>query len=285
MMYIKLPVLISRLFCLASCLCVVCNLSDKVKVKCTLVHALRLCTGRMGHRGSRGIALLFLDHGTSRGLGVSVKPRPLYPRERPSNRCTGGWVGPRAGLDRCGKSRPTGIRSPDRPARSELLYRLSYPAHNLRDRSYFAVGLLSCTSKVWGPSHRTWFISLSASVSRHSSYNLKAVIRIPIASEISTAVLAHRCKAVTHTYCMVQNPSWATNWFAASQEIPHISRNPKVHYHTHKRPPLVSILGQPNPVHIPTSHLLEIDPYISKNIESFSHPVRCTTLNKKLARH
>jgi len=43
------------------------------------------------------------------------------------------------------------------------------------------------------------------------------------------------------------------NWFAASQEIPRISRNPKVHYRTHKRPPPVSILGQPNPVHIPTS--------------------------------
>ena len=47
-------------------------------------------------------------------------------------------------------------------------------------------------------------------------------------------------------------------WFAASQEIPRISRNPKVRYRTHKCPPPVSILGQPNPVHIPTSHLLEI---------------------------
>ena len=57
---------------------------------------------------------------------------------------------------------------------------------------------------------------------------------------------------------MVQSPSWAAKWFAASQEIPLISRNPKVHNRTHKRPPPVSILGQPNPVHIPTSHLLEI---------------------------
>jgi len=59
---------------------------------------------------------------------------------------------------------------------------------------------------------------------------------------------------------MVQSLSWEANWFAASQEIPHISRNPKVHYRTHKRPPPVCILGQPNPVHIPTSHVLEIHP-------------------------
>ena len=52
------------------------------------------------------------------------------------------------------------------------------------------------------------------------------------------------------------------NWFAASQEISRILRNPKAHYRTHKRPPPVSILGQPNPVRIPTSHLLEIHPNI-----------------------
>jgi len=38
---------------------------------------------------------------------------------------------------------------------------------------------------------------------------------------------------------MVQSPSWEAKWFAASQEIPRISRNPKVHYRTHKRPPPV----------------------------------------------
>jgi len=61
---------------------------------------------------------------------------------------------------------------------------------------------------------------------------------------------------------MVQSPSWEANWFAASKEIPRISRNPNVHYRTHKPPPLVPIFGQPNPVHIPTSHLLEIHPNI-----------------------
>ena len=50
----------------------------KGKVKCTLVQVLRLCTVRRAHKGSRGIALPFLDHGTRRGWGVSVTPRPLF---------------------------------------------------------------------------------------------------------------------------------------------------------------------------------------------------------------
>ena len=40
--------------------------------------ALRLFRGLTAHRGSRGIALLFLDHGTRRGEGFSVTPRPLF---------------------------------------------------------------------------------------------------------------------------------------------------------------------------------------------------------------
>jgi len=48
------------------------------KVKRTVEQALRLCTGRTGPRGSRGIALLFLNRGTRVGWGVSLTPRPHF---------------------------------------------------------------------------------------------------------------------------------------------------------------------------------------------------------------
>ena len=77
--------------------------NKKVKVKVTLVQALKLCTGRTAHGGSRGIVLPFHDHGTRRGGGLASRPGHSLPLRK--THCTGGWVGPRAGLDRCGKSR------------------------------------------------------------------------------------------------------------------------------------------------------------------------------------
>ena len=47
-------------------ICVKVKVKVTVKVKCNLVQALRLCTGRTTHKGSRGLALLFLNHGTRR---------------------------------------------------------------------------------------------------------------------------------------------------------------------------------------------------------------------------
>ena len=107
-----------------------------VKVKCTLVQALRFCTGRMARRGSRGIALPFHDHCTRR-WGISVTPRPLFtPGKEPVPIVhEAEWApGPvRKGAENLA---PTGIRSPDRPARSQSLYRLSYLA-----RHTFLLGL------------------------------------------------------------------------------------------------------------------------------------------------
>jgi len=54
----------------------------------------------------------------------TLAPTALTPRK------TGGWVDPMAGVDGYGKSRPIGIRPPDRPDRSKSLYWLRYPASN-----------------------------------------------------------------------------------------------------------------------------------------------------------
>ena len=99
----------------------------RVEVKVTLVQALRLCTGCTPYRGSRGIALPFLDHGTRSGWRVSVTFRPLFtPGKDPVPIVQeAGWAPGSVwtGGENLG---PTGIRSPDRPARSQSLYRLSY---------------------------------------------------------------------------------------------------------------------------------------------------------------
>ena len=67
------------------------------------------------YRVGRGIAVLFHDCGTRRWVsGQQHAPAALYPPgERPGTHCTGGWVGPRAGLDG-GKSRLQRDSIPDR---------------------------------------------------------------------------------------------------------------------------------------------------------------------------
>ena len=104
----------------------------KVKVKCILVQALRLCTGRTAHRGSRGIALPFLDQRHQKGMrGLRYAPTALYSRERPGTHCTEGQVSPRARLDRCGKSRRyrDSISGPSSPQPVPIPTTLPGPQH------------------------------------------------------------------------------------------------------------------------------------------------------------
>ena len=80
-------------------------------------------------RVGRGIALLFQDRGTGKGWVVSSTPQPHFaPGKDPVPIVQEpGWApGP---VWTRGKSRPHGDSIPDRPARSQSLYRLSYPAH------------------------------------------------------------------------------------------------------------------------------------------------------------
>ena len=82
----------------------------------------------MAQRVGRGIALLFHDRGTRRGCVVSSTPRPHFTRRKDPVPIVqeAGWA---PGPDWTGgKSRPHRDSIPDCPARSQSLYRLSYPA-------------------------------------------------------------------------------------------------------------------------------------------------------------
>ena len=83
----------------------------------------------VAQRVGRGIALLFHDRGTRRGWVVSSTPRPHFTpgKDQVPILQEDGWApGP---VWMGGKSRPRRDLILDRPARSQSLYWLSYPAH------------------------------------------------------------------------------------------------------------------------------------------------------------
>jgi hypothetical protein len=57
---------------------------------------------------------------------------------------------------------------------------------------------------------------------------------------------------------MEPSPCWEATSCSATQEFPNILRNPKIHYHVHKSPPLVPILNEMNPVHTSPSYFCKI---------------------------
>jgi hypothetical protein len=87
------------------------------KVRCTPCTGTEALYRTTVCRGSRGIALLFLDHGTRKGWGVNVTPWPLFTPGKdtvPIVQEAGWTLAPIwTGAENLV---PTVIRSPDRPA-------------------------------------------------------------------------------------------------------------------------------------------------------------------------
>jgi hypothetical protein len=79
--------------------------------------------------------------------GQRHAPAALYPWERPGTYCTGGWVGPRPVWTGAENLAHTGIWSLDRPARSQSLYQLRYPAHTKCNNFFINTGTQSYVPK------------------------------------------------------------------------------------------------------------------------------------------
>jgi len=110
------------LSCLCICSLAVCKIQLNIKVKFS-----RYKPG-VAQRVGKDIALLFHDRGTRRGWVVSSTPRPHFtPGKDPVPIVQeAGWAPGPVWAD--GISRPHRDSIPDRPARSQSLYRLSYRA-------------------------------------------------------------------------------------------------------------------------------------------------------------
>ena len=99
-------------------------------------------------RVGRVIAVLFHDRGTRRGWVVSSTHRPHFTPGKDAVPILkeAGWA---PGLVWTGgKSRPHRDSIPDRPARSQSLYRLSYQAH-LKNIRYLFNDCMSATGVTW----------------------------------------------------------------------------------------------------------------------------------------
>jgi hypothetical protein len=105
----------------------ICSVSEKVK------QSRYTPWRRLG--GEEYSSYSFSTSALDGGEWLASRPgRAFTPGERnPGTHCTGGWVGPRAGLDTEARGKilfpQPGIEplSPGRPARSQTLYCLSYP--------------------------------------------------------------------------------------------------------------------------------------------------------------
>jgi hypothetical protein len=87
------------------------------------------------------------------------------------------------------------------------------------------------------------------------SYSVYCTNEMLCINYILTHVLNYFC---TYLNCIEQRPSWEADRILASNAIPRISGNPKLHYRVYKCPPPVPVLSQINPVHALPFYFLQI---------------------------
>jgi len=146
----------------------------------------------VAQRVGRGIALLFHDRGTRRGWVVSSTPwlhftprKDLVPILQEA-----GWAPGPVWMGR--KSRPHRDSIPDRTARSQSLYRLSYPAHTP-----------TSTSCIWITSWRQ---------SRHLYFFLCFVNRA------SLYILVNKANSVRNLFLVYLSISTCFRWLCAHHQ-------------------------------------------------------------------
>jgi hypothetical protein len=132
----------------------------------------------------------------------------------------------------------------------ELLY---YPSNTLHCSARLT--LLCCSAFIWFKNGLPNVLTYLRKFYMTTRYQLLWLNSVEWQGDMNEDVVAQADHTLTHS--MERSPS-EPNRFSASQKIPCILCNPKVHYRVDKCPPPVSILGQINPVHAPLTHLLKI---------------------------
>ena len=115
---------VSKSICVCVCMCMCVYKYIYIYIKGNVYH-------KTGHEGPEEEQRYYLILSLTSALnGVCCQrhgPAALPPGKGPGTNCIVGWVGLRAGLGGCRKSRLLGIRSPELPASRQSLYRLRYP--------------------------------------------------------------------------------------------------------------------------------------------------------------
>ena len=141
------------------------------------------------------------------GGGWSSHPGCLYPWERPGTHCTGGWVGPRVGLDRCRKSRThrDSIPGPSSPQRVAIPTTLPQPiiriVGHIKSNSIYNIQCSHNISVYWlDYGLDNWGIRVQYSAWRRDFYLLQSV---------QTDSNAHQASSSMATQCYFPGIMWS----------------------------------------------------------------------------